>query len=74
MGTNQIILLLDNATAHKSQMVQEFMKMKALKVVYNAPFSPDFAPVELLFNWLKRKISKVSKDHEKKELKIIPAK
>ena len=48
------ILLLDNATYHKTADVQCHMKLMGFDVIYLGPYSWLGAPAELLFSALKR--------------------
>ncbi len=43
---------MDNWSVHKSYKCQNYFKYYDLKVFFNAPNTPQFSPVELLFkNW-----------------------
>jgi histone-lysine N-methyltransferase SETMAR len=43
---NSCILLLDNATAHTSLSVKEFLATKQITVLEHLPYSPDLAPID----------------------------
>ena len=48
---NNCVVILDNASAHYST---NMMKLKEkMNVIFNAPYSPQFNPIELIFNTLK---------------------
>ena len=49
MGVRGIKLLHDNALAHKSAKVQEYLKEFGLDVLDHPPYSPDLSPCDL---WL----------------------
>lgn len=46
-------LLMDNATIHKTKTFTEDMKKQNVKLIYNVPYSPQFNPIEYMFNPLK---------------------
>ena len=48
-GVRGIKLLHDNAPAHKSAMVQEYLKESGLDVLNHPPYSPDLSPCDF---WL----------------------
>ena len=48
------VLLLDNASYHKTRKVRLCFKHIGIRVIYTAPHSFDYAPVERLFMYLKR--------------------
>ena len=53
---SQIILLLDNCAIHKSNQVAAlFQKVNSI-ILYIPAYSPDFAPVEMCFGLIKRKL------------------
>jgi len=45
-GPNSI-LIMDNASIHKSFKVQEILTTYGVMVIYLPPYSPDFNPVRL---------------------------
>ena len=51
---NRINLLYDNCSIHKSK--KHFWNLR-VKVLFLSENSPDYAPVELLFNMLKRRLT-----------------
>ena len=57
-GVRCIKLLHDNAQAHKSAMVQEYLKESGLDVLDNPPYSPDLSPCDFwLFPRLKEMLA-----------------
>ena len=48
-GVRGIKLLHDNAPAHKSSTLQEYLKESGLDILYHPPYSPDLSPCDL---WL----------------------
>jgi transposase len=57
--TNDRIILMDNAMIHKSKKVTEFLKANAFTIIFNIPYSPQYNPIELVFNNIKDHIKKV---------------
>jgi transposase len=47
-------ILLDNAKIHHSKIVYEFIKLNNIKLIFNAPYCPEFNPIELVFSKLKK--------------------
>ena len=57
-GVRSIKLLHDNAPAHKSAMVQEYLKESGLDVLDHPPYSPDLSPCDFwLFPRLKEMLA-----------------
>ena len=54
---NEIFIILDNCLVHKSKWSLKQLNEYGCRVSLLPAYSPDFAPVELLFNSLKRKLS-----------------
>lgn len=55
---NGIQLIHDNASAHKAQIVQSFLKEEKLVQLEHPPYSPDLSPCDFfLFPFLKKKLS-----------------
>jgi transposase len=52
-------VFLDNLSVHHSKIVRQFMKDKELEVLFNVPYSPDYNPIENVFNILKQKFKKL---------------
>ena len=53
---SQIILLLDNWAIHKSNQVAALFQKVNFIILYIPAYSPDFAPVEMCFSLIKRKL------------------
>jgi transposase len=59
------IVLLDNLGAHKTKRVRELIEGCGCQLLFLPPYSPDFSPIELMFNKLKgylRQVSQRTKD------------
>lgn len=56
-STGTIVLILDNASIHRSKKVQKFLKEKAwIEILHIPPYSPELNPIERFWGWLKAKI------------------
>ena len=53
---SQIILLLDNCAIHKSNQVAALFQKVNFIILYIPAYSPDFAPIEMCFSLIKRKL------------------
>ena len=53
-------LVQDNARIHHSKIVKEFSKNNDINLIYNPPYSPEFNPIELIFNKLKTEFKKLN--------------
>jgi transposase len=52
-----LILILDNATIHKSRAVKRFlMQHDWVTLAHLAPYSPEYNPIERFWRWLKAKV------------------
>jgi len=52
-----LILVLDNATMHKSRAVKRFLTQHDWVVLEHlAPYSPEYNPIERFWQWLKAKV------------------
>ena len=54
---DQTRILLDNASIHLSEFTKRITKMLRVRMMFLPQYSPQLAPVELVFGMLKRKIS-----------------
>jgi transposase len=52
------ILVLDNASIHRSARVKELVEAASCFLEYLPPYSPDFNPIEISFAWLKEWIKR----------------
>jgi hypothetical protein len=53
--TKQIVLFLDNSPVHRAKLIGEFCEQNGIKMIFNAPYCPDFNPIENLFSLWKTK-------------------
>lgn len=54
---NQVIIM-DNASFHKSKEIKELIESKNCKLIYQPPYSPDLNPIEHYWHFLKDLIRK----------------
>ncbi len=55
--------VMDNARIHHTDAVEHFMEDNELSYTYLPPYSPDFNPIELVFGWIKGRISGKTEDN-----------
>ena len=53
--------MLDNSPIHTSKESINFLKEQKCKTLFNAPYCPQSAPIELMFRILKRRLCEQSK-------------
>jgi hypothetical protein len=53
-GEPRSIVVMDNATVHHSQKIQDLVRSTGAILLYLSPYSPDFNPIELMFNEYKK--------------------
>ena len=52
-----LLVILDNATIHKSRAVKRFLKQHAwVTLEHLEPYSPEYNPIERFWQWLKAKV------------------
>ena len=47
------VLILDNASIHKSQYLRSICEEKGIRLEFLPPYSPDYNPIELAFSKIK---------------------
>jgi len=53
----EIILILDNASIHKSKYTRQYLqRWTQIHLFYLPPYSPEYNPVELIWKWIKPKV------------------
>jgi len=52
------LILMDNAAIHRTQHVKDTIMNRNLNVLYTPPYSPEYAPIELVFGQIKQKYYK----------------
>jgi len=66
--SNNKYLLLDNARIHHSKIVKEYMEHISHKLIYNAPYSPEYNPIEKVFSKIKTLVRQKSNNGIPKKL------
>ena len=61
LDMNRIILILDNWSIHHSKKSLSYLNNMEWKIIFVSPYSPEFCPIELFFNTLKRRVAVHSK-------------
>ena len=62
---------MDNACIHHSKIVKEYVDKSTNEFIYNAPYTPEYNPIENLFSKLKANIRKSLNNNYNKLNKII---
>jgi len=56
-SNKQIVIILDNASIHRSKKTKEFLRRhKNIHLFYLPPYSPEYNPVEMFWRWIKPKV------------------
>ena len=71
IGINNKKIVLDNACIHHSKIVKEYVDKSTNEFIYNAPYTPEYNPIENLFSKLKANIRKSLNNNYNKLNKII---
>ena len=58
----RVVLIMDNCRIHTSTKTKQYLSSLGWRVLILSPYSPEFAPIELLFNHLKQKLAMHWKD------------
>ena len=68
----RMILIVDNASIHKSKKVKEYCAERNIILVFLPPYSPEYNKIEFLWKWLKRAFRKIQWKHDdiKKAIKM----
>lgn len=53
------LVILDNATFHKSQIAKKLIEKVGCKILFLPPYSPDLNPIEKFWSWFKTKVRSV---------------
>ena len=61
--------LLDNARIHHSKIVKEYMKTINHKLIFNAPYCPEYNPIEKVFSKVKNLVRMKSNNKDPNKLK-----
>ena len=55
----KICVFMDNLSVHRSKKTLQLMDTLGLRYIFNAPYSPDYNPIEFVFSMLKSKYKKL---------------
>ena len=61
------VLVLDNLTAHHASRIEEVAESCGAEVIWLAPYSPDFSPIELMWSKIKNAL-RAAKARTREEL------
>jgi len=53
MGNGRILVIMDNASYHKTPKLLEFYEKNKINVLYNIPYHPEINMIESTFAFLK---------------------
>jgi transposase len=53
LGRGQVVVVMDNLSAHKGERVRELLESAGCELLYLPPYSPDFSPIEEAFSKVK---------------------
>ena len=62
----RIVLILDNWAIHRSKRTLSYLNDMGWKIIFVSPYSPEYCPIELFFNNLKRRVSVHSRGNHTK--------
>jgi transposase len=57
------VFLLDNASIHRSILLKEYINTTNCKLLFNAPYSPEYNPIEKVFSKIKPLIANKNNNH-----------
>ena len=63
MKLNETIIIMDNSSIHKSKKTLDFIRKSKAFYSFLPAYSPEVAPIELLFNVIKRRLTKNKRDN-----------
>ena len=52
------VLVMDNLAAHRGERIRALLKNNRIRVLYTPPYSPEYNPIEMVWNSLKRRFEK----------------
>ena len=59
MHNKPFFLFMDNLAVHRSKITKEAMEKLKITPIFNAPYSPQFNPIEFVFNQVKTSFRKL---------------
>lgn len=68
------ILVLDNLAAHRASQIEQVAQERGAEVIWLAPYSPDFSPIELMWSKIKAALRAAkARTHEELERALVAA-
>ena len=58
------IVILDNASIHHSDRIRDLILDACAHIIYLSPYSPDYNPIELMFNMYKMSVKRHAREHD----------
>ena len=63
-GQMVIMVIIDNASFHKSKKIKELIESVGCGVIFLPPYSPDFNPIEKFWAFMKRWVRNKISDYD----------
>ena len=54
------VIVLENSGAHRASQIEEITESRGARVLWLAPYSPDFSPIQLIWSKVKASLKKVT--------------
>ena len=54
----RLIIIMDNATWHKTKIVKEYCEQNNIEPWYTPPYAPEYNPIERVWNFMKSIVKK----------------
>ena len=67
------VLVLDNARIHHGGQIAQIVEDAGCSLLYLPPYSPDFAPIELAWSWIKNQVRAAAPRNDEDRQKAIAA-
>ena len=78
ISRDRLMIIMDNAPIHQAKLVLNYLDNKKINCIFLPQYTPELAPVEIYFGWLKRQVKTnvndlLKLDSEEGLKAIIPA-
>ena len=60
---NKVVIVMDNLSAHKTDLIKRQLKMLKMEYILNVPYSPEFNAIELPFSQVKKCFKELKLQH-----------
>ena len=60
-GWNELVYIMDNCSSHKSKLTKHEIDHLKMRIYYIPIYSPTFAPIEIWFAFIKKKLANISR-------------